>query len=117
MTNQIFIAKDVFVNEEFIRDTNDEGSKIISFAHKNKADDFHIEVEPTHSSEESENEPKIQIDDTRDSENTNKTDKYNLRKRDSIKRPSKYKACFTLFDEPESLQQIVSGENSTDWKF
>lgn len=119
-TNQIVIAKGVIINENSVQDIDNEKSRFTVSIEDNG--DVAPAIDPPrnningaegiHCNEERENEPSVRTDDTGNIENSNREARYNLRKRESIKIPSRYEACFTLFNEPKSYQEAVSGEQS-----
>lgn len=123
-TNQIITAKDVIIYKNSVQETDNEENRFTISTDENGDDVPVIDsprnstngAEGTHCNEERENEPDDQTNGTQGAENSNRKDRYNLRNRDSIKLPSRYETCFTLFDEPGSYQEAVSGEQSMNWK-
>lgn len=114
----------MIINENSIQDTDNEKSRFTISTDENGGVAPAVDpprnstngAEGTHHNEERENEPDDRTDDIGSTEESNRKDKYNLRNRDSIKLPSRYETCFTLFNEPISYQEAVSGEQSMNWK-
>lgn len=113
VTKQIVTARDVIINETLVQNNKNEETKI-SVPVDNR-------TERKGDIDEPENErhmidPNAPINGDRENTNSSRNDRYNLRDRSSLKKTEKYEACLTMFNEPKSFQEAISGENSKEWK-
>lgn len=114
----------MIINENPAQNVENKESRITMFIDEedrvaapmdNLIDDDTSGIEQTDLDEALEDEPDIQTNGGKSTENMNKKDEYNLRNRNLIRQPSRYEACFTLIDEPRSFQEAISGEHPEDW--
>lgn len=116
-TKQVTIARDVIVNETSTKDTEKEENKVFIYMDSNtKNTDNSIEQQAKLPEEQHQAKPDIPIEINKEVDNANSNKSYRLRDRKSIKPPSRYEACFTIFDEPKSFLDATSNENSENWK-
>lgn len=116
-TKQVSTARDVIINEASVKDAEYEENKIsIPINNSTERNEATVEQQINIQEERHGETSDIPTDENRNINDTNRSNRYSLRRRDSVKPPQRYEACFTLFDEPKSFKEAITGENSENWK-